>query len=682
MEWKYALALMIGNNVKVINISMKPNDDLVNNSKSIENLLSKLLDKGYDFLIVSAAGNDTKDVANASSYFNKIDKSSPVYNHIIVVGAIDFYSYGWTKEDADKTFAYDQINDKADMEYVLCNFSNYGNRMDIVAPGELITTLDIIANQPYCNNFEGTSAAAPHVAGVAGLVYSVNPYLTGAQVKEIIINSAKNSAKSDPNRLITKTVIDGKNTITYSYPLLDAKAAVDEAINRRVYGPPVVIPVDKDYAIVYGDVTDTLGGYIEEAKILVTSKETSEQQTFYTDNDGNYVLTLNPGTYDIKFSTGSAGPFGGWFLGNDYAYHTIKNKTILANDAYPLDVELDNKAVKSVGVFDSNGYPIDYIGVTVTNTTSNEKYETTINSDGILYNGVDDGIYTIDLSKDGYLPKTLDVEVKDETIFDEDGNVLNQIFLDPIEVTISGTVTEYDRTTKETKPLKNFKVAIYQQTEGVTGDSIIASGTTSSDGTYKITFNQQGDFVVKFSENKQVPISVYNGKYTVDMQFELDDEEYTVIDDLSDGIWCQTDKGYYIKIYTTDNTGKYTQTLVPESWGTSTYAIHRWNKELKMATYNSSGNLINDRTLDYFYDESDIYFNDINDKYKIDEITSINITSTGLTYTIHSHGFYKSKTNFIGSISYYKEEWEKDNVTTVSFYNNSQKISMSTQSPF
>ncbi|MFZ6009948.1 MAG: S8 family serine peptidase [Bacteroidota bacterium] len=68
--------------------------------------------------------------------------------------------------------------------------SCYGSALDLVAPGEYIVTTDNVGNtgqamQDYAY-FTGTSASCPHVAGVAGLVLSVNPCLTSAQVKEIL----------------------------------------------------------------------------------------------------------------------------------------------------------------------------------------------------------------------------------------------------------------------------------------------------------------------------------------------------------------------------------------------------------------------------------------------------------------------------------------------------------------
>jgi thermitase len=66
-------------------------------------------------------------------------------------------------------------------------FSNYGSWLSIAAPGRyLVTTL---SNGGYAG-FSGTSAAAPVVSGIAGLVLSTNPALSNSQVKSIIEKNA------------------------------------------------------------------------------------------------------------------------------------------------------------------------------------------------------------------------------------------------------------------------------------------------------------------------------------------------------------------------------------------------------------------------------------------------------------------------------------------------------------
>ncbi|MGO1722117.1 MAG: S8 family serine peptidase, partial [Sphingobacterium sp.] len=70
---------------------------------------------------------------------------------------------------------------------LLAEFSNYGYRsVDVFAPG-----VKINSTMPGSNYKEqqGTSMAAPVVAGLAGLLRSYYPELSAEQVKEIIIKS-------------------------------------------------------------------------------------------------------------------------------------------------------------------------------------------------------------------------------------------------------------------------------------------------------------------------------------------------------------------------------------------------------------------------------------------------------------------------------------------------------------
>jgi subtilisin family serine protease len=93
--------------------------------------------------------------------------------------------------------------------------SNYGTGIDVVAPGVLISTTDRQGNNGYNPNtpihplsggslvtsdypdksytiwFNGTSAACPHVSGVAALIISMNPTLTNEQIRCIIASTAK-----------------------------------------------------------------------------------------------------------------------------------------------------------------------------------------------------------------------------------------------------------------------------------------------------------------------------------------------------------------------------------------------------------------------------------------------------------------------------------------------------------
>ena len=80
------------------------------------------------------------------------------------------------------------------------DYSNYGNKLDVVAPTN-VPTIDRMGDHGHCSNetlmpdynmtFSGTSAACPHVAGVAALMLSVNPDLTRLQITDIIKRTAQ-----------------------------------------------------------------------------------------------------------------------------------------------------------------------------------------------------------------------------------------------------------------------------------------------------------------------------------------------------------------------------------------------------------------------------------------------------------------------------------------------------------
>lgn len=67
------------------------------------------------------------------------------------------------------------------------SFSDYGSQIDVAAPGVAIySTL-------WDNTYgwkDGTSMAAPHVSGLAALVWSMCPNLTNAEVQDVIENTA------------------------------------------------------------------------------------------------------------------------------------------------------------------------------------------------------------------------------------------------------------------------------------------------------------------------------------------------------------------------------------------------------------------------------------------------------------------------------------------------------------
>jgi len=118
------------------------------------------------------------------------------------------------------------------------SFSNYGTGIDVVAPGVSIRTTDRQGTLGYnetagalgdYTSLDGTSFAAPQVAGVAALILSVNPGLTQQQVRNIIESTA------DKVGNYSYTMNAGEQTgLTWNnqmgYGRLNAQAAVQAAL--------------------------------------------------------------------------------------------------------------------------------------------------------------------------------------------------------------------------------------------------------------------------------------------------------------------------------------------------------------------------------------------------------------------------------------------------------------------
>ncbi|MBP7935837.1 MAG: S8 family serine peptidase [Phycisphaerae bacterium] len=103
--------------------------------------------------------------------------------------------------------------------------SNYGSTLDVCAPGQgdvglwdSILTLGNLTNTAYVNYFNGTSAATPHVAGLAALLKHINPALTGSQIRSCIESTARDRVGAPEEDIAGRDAYHG-------YGLIDAAAA-------------------------------------------------------------------------------------------------------------------------------------------------------------------------------------------------------------------------------------------------------------------------------------------------------------------------------------------------------------------------------------------------------------------------------------------------------------------------
>ncbi|MCL1873051.1 MAG: S8 family serine peptidase [Clostridiales bacterium] len=124
----------------------------------------------YSGLLVAAAGNNGNDLDDPANAFYPASFDLP---NIIAVAA--------SNQDDE-----------------LCQFSNYGMAVDLVAPGENVLNASTYwhwnIDEGWYTEFgyeawSGTSASAPHVAAAAALIKSIAPELTAAEIKMAILDN-------------------------------------------------------------------------------------------------------------------------------------------------------------------------------------------------------------------------------------------------------------------------------------------------------------------------------------------------------------------------------------------------------------------------------------------------------------------------------------------------------------
>lgn len=207
------------------------------------------------------------------------------------------------------------------------DYSNYGSQLSVVAPGGEdgynpdITTCN--NNGDYRSDFNGTSAACPHVSGAAGLVLSVNPCLTSADVKKIIELSADNVGET------YCPTTNGVRNDKFGHGKLDVTNAVRLAMNydRRIelssltFTPLTSSSVIVPMINVCGIASANYIGTIYEASVTINAGTnptgaywmlTNGYNASYSINSATGTVTLKVRTVYVEYAINGAS-IGQWY---------------------------------------------------------------------------------------------------------------------------------------------------------------------------------------------------------------------------------------------------------------------------------------------------------------------------------------------------------------------------------
>ena len=191
------------------------NETVINYANLSKAYMKPLLDAGYEFVVVQSAGNGQggySQDAVYNGYFCSVtytnmtgiptEMINKINERIIVVGSAQF---------------------TGDLVFSQAASSNAGSQVDICAPG-----VNVYSCYAYEESIDliywymsGTSMAAPVVAGVTALAWSVNPTLTGAQVRSLVLNNTAYTVQDNT---------EAGHPLVNTYRMVSAKLAVEAVI--------------------------------------------------------------------------------------------------------------------------------------------------------------------------------------------------------------------------------------------------------------------------------------------------------------------------------------------------------------------------------------------------------------------------------------------------------------------
>lgn len=237
-----AIDFAIQNGAKIINASYGGSEF----SQAEYDAIARFRDAGGIF--VAAAGNGGLDVIGDDNDTQPIYPASYDLPNIISVAATD-------------------QNDE------MPTFSNFGDEsVDLGAPGRnIMSTITEDGTDAAYGRLNGTSMAAPHVAGVAALIRSLYPSATASAVKNVLLGSGDELAS------LSGMTVSGKRLNAFNAlsllasdvtaPVISLTGEASTTVTQgNVYTELGATAVDT----VDGDITATVGGDTVDTSVIAT----------------------------------------------------------------------------------------------------------------------------------------------------------------------------------------------------------------------------------------------------------------------------------------------------------------------------------------------------------------------------------------------------------------------------
>ncbi|EOC99555.1 S8 family peptidase [Caldisalinibacter kiritimatiensis] len=236
-------------------------------------------------VVVAATGNESNhwihgekgdiDFDNDSVRYTAPVGYPAAYEGVVGVGAVDWYQ---------------------DTDFIIADFSNIGEEVDVVAPG-----VDILSTYPDERYLymSGTSMATPFVSGYVALILAGNNNLTVEQVTDILAESSIDLGDEGNDEYFGYGLVDGERI--FNTPILDI-----EAVNEEVElpnGVEINLYTKDNHGTILEEVYGQAELYVErydDNNIWFTEENISGTVVDIVYGEGNTVITIDEfGQYRI-----------------------------------------------------------------------------------------------------------------------------------------------------------------------------------------------------------------------------------------------------------------------------------------------------------------------------------------------------------------------------------------------
>jgi thermitase len=295
-------------NSKIMPLKVLDNTNSGNYS-SMANSIYYAVDKGAKIISMSIGGaSPSTTLSNALTYSNTNNVTFVVcmmnFNNNVI-----YYPAGYSTTFPN-VIAVGSTNpdDKRSSPFFWSSTSgsNFGNHINVVAPGNFIYGLDYNSNTNANNYWGGTSQATPLVAGIASLLKSKNPSLTPNQIRTILQNTAQ-----DQVGISTEDVLGFDQYMGYgrvnAFNALQSSLSINGNITENQEFN-ILNPINNDYLEIFskgqysGNYNVSI--YNVQGKLLHSSKYIVHEGLNKINFDfasGNYLLSLSNEKYTKVF---------------------------------------------------------------------------------------------------------------------------------------------------------------------------------------------------------------------------------------------------------------------------------------------------------------------------------------------------------------------------------------------